>query len=162
MLSGPDHSHRGRAGRAIFAAQVVADGLDEAAVGRLVVAERLARLPAPDQVVGQIVIPLSHAPGSAEDLAAGSAPVAGLLAFVALPQIHDGISGQAKGRDSRDQPGHLGQRDGLGAALGQVRAERVIQPPGCRIGAGRVLGRRRGYAGRPSQCSIPKVTAPDR
>jgi len=41
MVAGPDHPHGGGTGSPVLAAQVVTHRVDEAAVGELVVAERL-------------------------------------------------------------------------------------------------------------------------
>ena len=66
--------------------------------------------------------------------------VAARLAVVAAPEVPYRVSLQAQSGDPGDQPGRIGKREPFGAALGQVRAERVIEPARCRSGPGSVAG----------------------
>ena len=49
-------------------------------------------------------------------------------AVVALPQVEHRVGGEPEPGDAGDQAGHVRQRHRLGAALGEVAAERVVQP----------------------------------
>ena len=62
------------------------------------------------------------------------------LGRVAPPQVQYRVSLQAQSGDPGDQPGHIGQREPFRTTLGQVRAERVIEPARCRSGPGSVAG----------------------
>src|SRR5580704_14018034 len=83
VIACPDHSYGGRARLAVIAAQVVTHGFDEAAVGDLVMGERFAQLTLVDQGACEIVVPVRHAFGGGQDLAAGRRPVASGFAVVA-------------------------------------------------------------------------------
>ena len=50
------------------------------------------------------------------------------LAVVASPEVQYRVSLQTQSDDPGDQPGHIGKRDPFRTALGQVSAERVIEP----------------------------------
>ncbi len=63
----------------------MAHGLDQAAVGGLVVGERFAWLAPVDQVACKIVVPGLHEFGRVQNLIAGRGPVARRLSVVALP-----------------------------------------------------------------------------
>ena len=47
---------------------------------------------------------------------------------VPIPQVEDRVGGQADADDTGDQARHLGQRGRLGAALGEVAPEGVVEP----------------------------------
>ncbi len=66
--------------------------------------------------------------------------VAARLAVVASPEVQYRVSLQTQSGDPGDQPGHIGKREPFRTALGQVRAERVIEPARCRSGPGSVAG----------------------
>ena len=78
--------------------------------------------------------------------------VAALLAVAASPQVQYRVSLQAQSDDPGDQPGHIGKREWFRAVLGEVRAERVIEPARCRSGPGRV-------AGQSGECGRARVAA---
>ncbi|HYB48172.1 MAG TPA: hypothetical protein VED20_12555 [Streptosporangiaceae bacterium] len=121
--------------------QVAAYDPDQAAVGGRVVIERAGKLTAGDHRSRERVVPAGDAFSGAEYLMAGGAHVAARWAVVASPQVQDRVSLQAQSGDPGGQPGHVGQRHPFRAALGQVRAERVIEPARCGRGPGRVAGR---------------------
>ena len=79
--------------------------------------------------------------GRVQDLAACGDRVAVRLAAVASPEVQYRVSLEAQSDDPGDQSGHIGEREPFRAALGQERAERVIEPTRCRGGPDRVVGR---------------------
>ena len=82
------------------------------------------------------------------------------LAVVALPQVEHRVGGRRSAGDAGDEAGHLGQRHGLGAALGEVAAERVVEPPRDAAAARmRLVGGRLGGRASGSQQPMPNSTA---
>ena len=111
---------------------------------------------APVSPVGEPVVPAGHPVARREQLGRAR-PVGG--GRRAAPQVEHGVAGQPQADDAGDQARHLGQRDRLRPALGQVAAERVVEPPRRRRGADR-LGGRGGLGG--AGVAAPSRTRPRR
>ena len=79
-----------------------------------------------------------HLVGAAQLAAGGGAIAAGDV--VAGPDVEHGVAGQPQADHAREQRRHLGEWHRLGAALGQVGAERVVEATRGRGGAPRELG----------------------
>jgi hypothetical protein len=77
---------------------------------------------------------------------------------VASPDVQYRVGLQTQSDDPGDQPGHIGKREPFRTALGQVRAERVIQPARCRSGPGSVAGQGGGAGVLRSPRDIPYRT----
>ena len=127
MVAGPDHAHRGRGRLAAAVAEVATDRIGEVGAGQDVRVLRLRRLGLAHEAGGEVAVPAGDRIGGREQPSAGRLPVAG-RATVAVPQVEHGIAGQAQADDAGDEARHLGQRNRLGATLGQIAAEGVVEP----------------------------------
>ena len=136
VIAGPDHAYGGGGGLAVVAAQVVADGVDEPLrlrAGRA----RAARggRPSPVRLTAKSRYQRVICSVLASSSCARRRPVAVRRRPSRSPQVEHGVAGEAQADDTGDQAGDLGERDGLGAALGEIAAERVVEASRGRRGA---------------------------
>ena len=120
-------------------AEVATDRIGEVGAGQDVRVLRLRRLGRRTRLAAKSPYQPVTASAAASSSSAGRLAVAG-RATVAVPQVEHGIAGQPQADDAGDEARHLGQRHRLGATLGQVAAEGVVEPPRGRRGPCRLDG----------------------
>jgi hypothetical protein len=129
VVAGPDDADGDGVRPAVGAAEVAAYRIDQAAFCECVVLERLGNVASGGEGGREGFVPASHALAAGAELAAGGGAIASGAAVVALPQIEHRIGGEAQPGGSREQAGHVGERDRFRASFGKVAAESVVEAP---------------------------------